>query len=67
MPSVNELLHIVETSMLEHYSSSLWVLVVLQGIKLAKKSQNYRKLTPNLLYQDIEYSGGLKTFTIGYE
>ena len=53
--------------MLKHYSSSLWVLVVLQGIKLAKKSQNYRKLTPNLLYQDIEYSGGLKTFTIGYE
>ena len=47
----------------KHYSTSLWVFVVLQGIKLAKKSQNYRKLTPNnRSYQDIEYSGGLKTF-----
>ena len=48
----------------KHYSSSLWVPVVLRSIELARKSENYRKLTPNMSYQNIEYSGGLKAFIL---
>ena len=53
---------IVKTGIPKHYSSRFGMFGVLHGIKLGKIAQNYRKLTPNLYYQTIEYSGGLKTF-----
>ena len=30
--------------------------------KIGRKSPNHQKLTPDLSYQKIEYSGGFKTF-----